>query len=334
MPKRPTIIDVAEYAGVSKSTVSRVISGGSVRETTRRRVMTAIEALGYEHNAIASSMRTNRTNIIMLAIPDITNPFWPDVARGVQDVMDDAGYAVVFANSDWRGSREKMFLRMAQRNRFDGILINPIQVTATELDETHLPTVLIGSRTDYPGFDSVGSHSYDGTQQALKHLFSLGHRRIGLIQGKRVNRPGASRMKSYLDFLDEHSLPRDDTLIVEYPFDQRGGYQGAIDLLTLPVPPTAILAANDILAMGALQAAHDMGFAVPGDVSIVGQDDIFAAKITVPPLTTVAKPKYEIGTQAATVLLARINGETDRQWQQHLFPCRLKIRGSTAPPRE
>lgn len=331
MQKRPTIIDVAEYAGISKSTVSRVISGGSVREETRQRVMAAIEALGYEHNAIASSMRTNRTNIIMLAIPDITNPFWPDVARGVQDVMDEAGYAVVFANSDWHGNRENMFLRMAQRNRFDGILINPIQVTAAELDETHLPTVLIGARTDYPDLDSVGSNSYDGTLQALEHLFSLGHRRIGLIRGKRVNRPGVSRMKSYLNFLDEHGLPRDDTLIVEYPFDQQGGYQGATDLLRLPTPPTAILAANDILAMGALQAAHNMGFAVPDDVSIVGQDDIFAAKITVPPLTTVAKPKYEIGAQAAIVLLARINGATDHR-QQHLFPCRLVVRSSTAPP--
>lgn len=332
MPKRPTIIDVAKYAGVSKSTVSRVISGGSVREETRQRVEAAINALGYAHNAIASSMRTNRTNIIMLAIPDITNPFWPDVARGVQDVMDEAGYAVVFANSDWRGDREKMFLQMAQRNRFDGVLINPIQVTAAELLETHLPTVLIGSRTDYSNFDTVGSDSYGGTWQALEHLRNLGHRRIGLIRGKRVNRPGVSRMQSYINFLKKYNLPYDETLIVEYPFDQQGGYQGAMDLLKLPNPPTAILAANDILAMGAIQAAHDMGLAVPGNVSIVGQDDIFAAKITVPPLTTVAKQKYAIGAKAAKFLLAHIKGESPNQ-QHYLFPCHLKIRGSTAPPK-
>ncbi len=324
---------MAEYAGVSKSTVSRVISGGSVREETRQRVKLAIDALGYAHNAIASSMRTNRTNTIMLAIPDITNPFWPDVARGVQDVMDEAGYAVVFANSDWRGDREKMFLQMAQHNRFDGVLINPVQVTAAELCKIHLPVVLIGSRTDYPEFDTVGSNSYDGTQQALEYLYNLGHRRIGLLRGQRIARPSITRLQSYLDFLKKHQLPYDESIIVEYPFDQQGGYQGAKELLKRQPPPTAILAANDILAMGAMQAAYDLELNVPLDVSIVGQDDIFAAKITVPPLTTVAKQKHAIGVRAAEFLLARINGGKSHQQQHYLFPCHLEIRGSTATPK-
>ena len=176
MKRRPTIIDVAKHAGVSKSTVSRAISGdgSGVREGTRRRVQQAINELGYEHNAVASSLRTDRTNIIMLAIPDIANPFWPDVARGVQDVMDREGYAVVFANSDWNGDRERDFLQMARRNRFDGILINPVQVSNEELLDVGIPTVVLSSSQQYPNFDTVGSDSYGGTRLALEHLVSPG----------------------------------------------------------------------------------------------------------------------------------------------------------------
>src|SRR5690606_7553783 len=145
MQRRPTIIDVARKAGVSKSTVSRVIrgDGSSVHPTTRRRVEEAIAELGYEHNAVASSLRTERTNTIMLAIPDIANPFWPDVARGVQDVMDREGIAVVFANSDWDVRLERESLRMASRNRFDGVLIDPIAVDNEELKAFKIPAVLI-----------------------------------------------------------------------------------------------------------------------------------------------------------------------------------------------
>lgn len=332
MQRRPTIIDVAKHAGVSKSTVSRVISGGSAGEETRRRVEAAIAELGYEHNAVASSMRTNRTNTVMLAIPDITNPFWPDVARGVQDVMDEAGYAVVFANSDWHGERETMFLQLAHRNRFDGILINPVQVSNAELNQTGIPTVLIGSREDYADFDVVGSDSYGGTELALEHLFSLGHRRIGLLRGLRTHpRRDRSRYTSYLDFLKKHQLSIDESLVVEYPFDQQGGFDGAKALLSLPQPPTAILAANDILALGAIKAAHEIGLTVPDDLSIVGQDDIFAAATTVPSLTTIAKPKYRIGQKAAEFLLDRIMERTSKQIRRYIFSSHLQVRGSTAP---
>ena len=336
MKRQPTIIDVARKAGVSKSTVSRAISGDgfSVAEETRRRIEAAIEALDYKHNAVASSMRTNRTNTVMLAIPDITNPFWPDVARGVQDVMDREGYAVVFANSDWRGDRENRFLQMAHRNRFDGVLINPIQVSNAELRATGIPTVLIGSRGDYPDFDTVGSDSYGATRLALEHLASLGHRRIALIRGKRTNRPGHSRLTGYLDFLEEQGFPRDDDLVVEVPFDQQGGFQAMTQFLALSLPPTAVFAANDILAIGALQAAHQAGYNVPQDLSIVGLDDIFATATTVPPLTTVTKPKYQIGQKAAESLLAHIQKQQTETPRRHIFSCQLQLRGSTAPPKQ
>lgn len=337
MNDRPTIIDVARHAGVSKSTVSRVIGGDgtSVHTATRLRVQTAIVELGYEHNAVASSLRTNRTNTVMLAIPDIANPFWPDVARGVQDVMDKTEMAVVFANSDWDGQREQAFLRMASRNRFDGLLINPIEVSNDELLAFNIPAVLIGSHEDYPDFDTVGSDSYNATCLALDHLTSLGHRHIGLIHGRRHSRPGHSRLRAFLDCGREKQLPLNERYIVEVPFDLEGGKMGTQQLLALPQPPTAILGANDILALGALQAAHDAQIPVPQALSIVGMDDIFSAATTTPPLTTLAKPKYEIGRKAAELLLQRIEGHIQGHRpgrpRRHIFSCSLQQRGSTGP---
>ena len=184
MSSRPTIKDVARKAGVSKSTVSRVVSGDglNVSEQTRLRVQQAIDELGYVRDAVASSMRTQRTHTVMLAIPDITNPFWPAVARGVQDAMDQIGYAVVFANSEWNGKRESRFLDMVRSNRMDGLLINPISVTERDLRDLGIPSVILGIRTDLQ-WDMVGTNSREGAREALNHLITLGHRRIGFILG-------------------------------------------------------------------------------------------------------------------------------------------------------
>jgi DNA-binding LacI/PurR family transcriptional regulator len=328
---RPTIIDVAKQAGVSKSTVSRVVNGNvdKVRDSTRQRVLEAIKILGYEHNAVASSLRTGRTHTIMLAIPDITNPFWPEVARGVQDYMDKEGYAVVFANSDWKGTREKEFLAMARRNGFDAIIINPVEVTNQDLLDAEIPTVLIGARDGYPNFDIVGSDSYHAAKKALAYLYDLGHRRIGLIRGKHLNRTAYSRLAGYLDFLREKDLALDESLIVEREFELRGGVEAMKQLLSVPEAPTAVLAANDILAIGAFQAIHDASLKIPQEISIMGIDDIYAAAATNPPLTTMAKQKYELGYQAATFLLEHIYGKAPDAPRRCLLPCKLIERGST-----
>jgi LacI family transcriptional regulator len=245
--------------------------------------------------------------------------------------MDGEGIAVVFANSDWEGRREKAFLRMASRNRFDGVLINPIATDNDELRALAIPIVLIGSRLDFPDFDTVGSDSYGATCQALDYLSSLGHRRIGLIRGRGKSRPGYSRLRGYLDYGREHGLPLDESSVVQVNFDFEGGRRGLHRLLALPEPPTAILAANDILALGALQAAHELQVDVPGTLSIVGMDDIFAAATTTPPLTTMAKPKYEIGRKAAGMLLERIGQRRQASSRRRLLSCTLQERGSTGP---
>lgn len=331
----PTIIDVAREAGVSKSTVSRVLrgSGTSVSAKTRENVWAAIKELGYEHNAVASSLRTNRTYTIMLAIPDITNPFWPEVARGLQDAVEEHGYAVVLSNSDWDVQRERRFLSMAGRNRFDAIAINPTGVTNAELLASRIPTVILGVRADCPDFDMVGSDSYGGTMQALRHLYTLGHRRIAMIRGQHRGDRGRTRLAAYDEFLAEHNLVYDPALNVGGPFDLNGGAEAMRTLLALDQPPTAILAANDILAIGAMQAAHQAGLDIPGELSIVGMDDIYPASTTNPPLTTLAKAKYEIGRQAARFLLDRIEDSAPAVPRRQLIACQLIERYSTASPR-
>lgn len=334
MRRRPTIIDVARLAGVSKTTVSRVISENDslVREETRQKVMEAIRQLGYERNAIARSLRTDRTCMVILIIPDIANPFWPEVARGVQDALDAQEYTLVLANSDWEAHREHEFLARARRSRFDGVIINPTSVTNAELVAGAIPAVVVGLGIEYPDLDMVGSDSYAGTTLAMEHLVSLGHQRIGLISGLSRRSSSYSRLASYMDFLQQHEMPVEEELIVKCPYEQESGCQSMHQLLSLTRPPTAVIVANDIMAIGALQAVYEAGLQVPQDVSIVGMDDIYAVSVTTPPLTTVAKQKYELGWQAATFLLERIQDEAPQTPRRHAFSCRLITRGSTASP--
>jgi LacI family transcriptional regulator len=334
MKRRPTILDVAERAGVSKSTVSRVISnkGAGVREETEERVIKAMEELDYVHNLVASSLRTDRTQLVMLAIPDITNPIWAETARGVQDVMGDEGYDVVFANSDWNSQREIAFIQNAQRNRFDGILINPVQIREEDLVSSGIPIVLIGIREGYPSLDAVGSNTYDAVKEALAHLSNLGHKRIGVILGNRVRNSKPSRWFGYTDYHRETGIPLDENLTITVPFSQDGGKQGLYKLLSIKDPPTAILCDNDIVAIGVLLAAHETGIHVPNELSIFGIDDVFAASITTPPLTTIRKPKYELGRQAAKLLLERINHDDLGAPRKVILQCSLCIRGTTGKP--
>jgi LacI family transcriptional regulator len=335
LTRRPTIIDVARLAGVSKATVARVISGDHdlVRPQTRARVMDAAAKLGYERNAVAGSLRTDQTFMVALAIPDITNPFWPEIARGVQDTIESNGYATVMVNSDWSAEREQNYLGLVRRNRFDGLIINPATVSNAELKRLNIPVVILGSGDNHPDFDAVGSASEQGALEALDYLYELGHRRIGLIAGRSQRNYGRSRYQSYLVFHARRQLPLQDELVVETNFSDEGGFRAMLQLLRLVHPPTAIFTANDILAIGALKAAKHAGLSVPEDLSIIGMDDIYAAATTSPTLTTVAKQKYETGVCAAKMLLERLANSTIEQPRRTRLPCTLIKRGTTAPPR-
>ena len=331
MKKRPTIIDVAKHAGVSKTTVSRVVRGEEdrVTEETREKVFESIKELGYVHNALARGMRTNRTFTIALIIPDITNPFWPEVARGIQDALDEEGYTVLMGNSDWDLRREQDFLNTTRRNMVDGLLINPTSIKNKDLLELGLPTVVLGLSNEFPNFDIIGSDSRSGSGLALEHLFDLGHRRIGLINGLSRRSLRSSRLDAYYDFYQKNGLDLDTELIINVPYGQEFGYGAMMKILNLPNRPTAVFAGDDILAIGALQAVNQSGLSVPEDISLIGMDDIYPATVTKPPLTTIAKQKYKIGRNAVELLLNRINSVQDVAVQNIALPCYLQRRGST-----
>jgi len=333
MARRPTIIDVANLAGVSKATVARVVNGeyDLVKDTTRQRVTFAIEQLGYERNAIAGSLRSNRTYMIALSIPDITNPFWPEVARGVQDTVEAQDYMVVLMNNDWNASREHNHLQLMHNNQFDGLIINPTGIANRDLTRLHIPVVVLASGDTYPDFDTVSSDSRQAGQLAIEYLLSLGHRHIGLIIGPMRRPKSHTHYDTYASVLGKHGLEVDDALVAQTTFTEEGGYTAMKQLLQLEAPPTAVFAVNDIIALGALRAAHDANLPVPEQMSIIGMDDIHAAATTFPPLTTVAKPKYEIGNTAAQFLLERLNGRAPERQRRQLLPCHLVQRGSTAP---
>lgn len=335
--RRPTIIDVAKLAGVSKSTAARVMNGEEelVRKVTRERVMVAAEQLGYVRNAIAGSLRTDRTFIVALSIPDITNPFWPEVARGVQDSTELAGYTTITVNSDWKRDREDTMLSMVRHNRFDGLIINIVDTNEAELLKLRIPVVVLGGGEHSEMLDSVGSDTASGTELGLQHLYDLGHRRIGLISG--LNRRKFSiQYERYVAFHARYQLPMDANLMIEGDFTDRAGYEAMQYLLSQSPAPTAVFAANDMIAIGALKAAQAMSWRVPEDVSIVGMDDIYASAVTSPSLTTIRKPKYEIGENAARILLARMNEDDEPKLEiQNLrLSCELIIRDSTAPYKE
>ena len=331
MRKRPTIRDVAKLAGVSKATAARVFSNNPeiVRDETRKHVIEVAEKLGYVRNAIAGSLRSEQTYMVALCIPDITNPFWPEVARGVQDTIEAEGYAVVTVNSDWEGSREENYLQMVRRNRFDGLIINPANVTDSDLLALDVPVVILGSGDKFPSFDSISSNTEQGVQQALTYLVELGHKRIGLIAGISARGKSGARQQSYITFCATNNIPLDEQLIVECKFSAQAGDDAMQRLLSLYNPPTAVLAANDILALGALKAVHRMNLRVPEDVSIIGMDDIYSASISSPTLTTVAKPKYENGRKAALSLLEHMAGNTLDEPRCIKTDCKLVIREST-----
>ena len=332
----PTIIQVAEAAGVSKSTVSRVLQGDatSVKKETRQAVQRAIRKLGYEHNAIASSLRTSRTYMVMLITPDIANPFWSEVARGLQDTLEHSGYSVVVGNGDHDPERESSFLKTAQRNRFDGVAINPTKIVSRTLLATGIPTVILGIRDEFPGIDMVGSDSFQGTWEALTYLYQMGHRRIGLIDGRYAIEHSRARSQAYVEFLKQHDLLYDPALKVEVPFDREGGQRGMRVLLSLAQRPTAVFASNDILAIAAMQAAQEAGLSIPRDLSIIGMDDIYPTAMTTPGLTTLSKQKYETGCQAARLLLERIQGKAPREARRCALPCKLVERGSVSAPHD
>lgn len=305
-----TIIDIAKRTGISKSTVSRVLSGNryGVSQEAISKVLKASEELHYVKNQAAASMRTNKTNTILLIIPDITNEFWAEVAKGVQDEMDKSGYSVVLANTDRNKERENRYISLARSCRYDAVLINTGSVEGDGLDNVDCPIVLLGEKA-HTKYSIVGTNSWLAVHLATKYLYELGHRKIAFVFSDTDESKDSVRYKSFLDCQAKFKLDDNEQYQVYLPLTLKGGRQLATWFKNIENKPTAIITGNDLVSIGFVEEAKLLDLSIPQDVSIIGFDNISAGLMIEPNLTTVAKPKYEIGQIAAKTIISLINGE-------------------------
>ena len=330
-PDRVTIAEVARRAEVSKTTVSHVLSGKRpVALETRERVEAAVRELGYRPDGLARSLRTRRTHMVALMIPDITNPFYPLLARGLEDGMD-GGYRTFVCNTDAHPERELDFLEEVGDRRADGIVLDSFAMRREWIGGVvprGTPIVRIGTTViEDPGYDTVHADDEHGAFTATMHLIRKGHRRVAMIQGP----PGAGgqRNKGYVQALRTAGAPMDPELVVSGEWTRAGGAGAAARLLELPDPPTGIFCANDLMALGAMDAARERGMGLPRDLALVGFDDIEAAAMVSPPLTTVSNPAYETGLLAGVLLRERMTGQYRGAPRTVTLPCRLVERATT-----
>jgi LacI family transcriptional regulator len=328
----PTISDVAERAGVSPATVSRVIHGSrNVRRSTRERVERAIEELGYVPSAVAQSLRSKRTRSLALVVPDITNTFWTTVVRGVEDVAQRHGYSVLLCNTDENLAKQLDYLDFVIRQQVDGVIIAPYDSDSGHLDKLRqrdIPTVIIDRRIEGWEVDSVASDSVSGSRALVQHLISLGHRRIAMISGPAITSTAEDRVAGYRLALTEAGIAVDARLIQRGEFRSSSGKALLGQVLDEDPPPTAIFAANNALAIGAIDVLEERGLRVPQDIALVCFDDLPNTSLIFPFLTVVAQPVYDMGVNAAQLLLSRIHSEVSLQPRHVTLPVRLVVRHS------
>ena len=329
--RRPTIIDVARIAGVSKSTVARALNNGpEVNQQTRETVLAAARTAGYERNHLAVGMRSGRSGMIGLVIPDIANPFWAEVARGAQDRAADHGVSLLVFSSNWDHDREARHLSALRQARVDGAIINPVADSFDDLDRFGLPFVLIGSSAErFPETSSVGSDIAQAVRLGLDHLVSKGHEAPALIVGPKSRIARARFLRSVFDHCVNRDIDPATLLIEEGEYTVEGGRAAMERLLrSHRSGHLSVFAANDLMALGAVLAVRDAGLICPEDVSILGFDGIPAGAFSWPGLTTIEKPARAMGRRAIESLFDEIAGRADHS--RIYLPCRLVERGSLA----
>jgi len=340
---RSTIQDVAERAGVTKSTVSKYLNAGSggyyVSAQTRERIEAAIESLRFEPSLIAQGLTHNRTMTIGLIAPDIRNPFYPDLVAGVQDVLEDAGYTLLLGSSNSDPEREMAIARSMIRRQVDGVILGSARMQAEDIEslmESGMRFVLASRDLPHLVTDSVTVDNRAGAELAVDHLVELGHRRIAHVAGPQDVVPFRNRLWGYRHALIRHGIdPVDDLVVIAASSAPEAGAAAARELLDREARPTAIFMGNDNMALGAMDAARQRGLRIPEDVSIVGFDNIALTANSFISLTTVDSRAAELGAEAASLLLGRLAASDDPPYDDVRTVVErpiLRVRGTTSPP--
>jgi DNA-binding LacI/PurR family transcriptional regulator len=331
-----TIKDVAIRAGVSPSTVSRVISNHPrISEKTKRQVRLAMEELGYHPNALARSLVKKSSEAIGVLIPSTTeeffmNPFFPEVLRGISDVARREGFDLLLSTSDSGKEDVKSLQRMIHGKRVDGVLLLSSRMQdplIRMLQDSPFPATLLGRPEDGFAISCVNNDNIDACYRATRHLIDLGHRRIGFLCGDEALLVTKDRLQGYQRALEEAGLEVDPKLIYSSQFMEQGGYVGMMRLLALPDRPTAIVASDDVLAFGAMRAAGELGYQIPEDIAVVGFNNVRLAEMSNPSLTSMDVHIYELGTAVAELLIEQMRKQ-DAQAKTVIVPSELVIRHS------
>jgi LacI family transcriptional regulator len=326
------IDEVAKVAGVSKTTVSHALTGSRpVSPAARAKVEAAVETLGYRANSLARGLRTQRSLTIALVIPDITNPFYPMVARGVQDAMGDAGYQVVLCSTDADPARESAYIEDMIARSVDGLILGQLSASLdsfSELVERRIAVVTLGPKPPLDIGDQVMGDNRVATTEATAHLLRAGRTRIAFAGAGNETGPAAERLAGYQDALLSAGLTLDPALAVGSGYDRATGSMSVEQLLDAGVAFDGLVCVNDLSAIGALDALRQREVSVPQDVGVVGFDDIDAAELVRPRLTTVDNRAYEKGTVCGRLLVQRLSGDLTGPSRSIVVPGRLVIRES------
>ncbi len=334
-PTRPTMFDVAERAGVSGATVSRVVNHyPGVRASTRQRVETAMLELGYVAHVTARALARGRTQAIGLLAQEIDNPFFSVVIKGIDHEISANGYDLLLGTTHNRREKEAEYVARLSHGMVDGLLIvlpHALPAYVSQLRAERYPFVLIDHDSEATGCNIINAANRPGTRAGIAYLIGLGHRRIGCITGRPDVGATHTRLAGYRDALEDAGIGYDESLVVEGDFLEPRGYEAAMELLSRPDRPTAIFASSDASAFGVLGAARDAGLHVPDDLSVLGFDDIVEASYPSSALSTVRQPLREMGHVAVRRLMSLI-AEPSQAPERIVMETELVVRRTTAPP--
>lgn len=329
--------DVANLARVSSATVSRVINNEpNVSDKTAKKVIEIIHKYGYVQNAVARNLRMASTKIIGYLVPDISNPFFPQVLGGIEAACWKKGYDVILENTHEEINKEKEAINTLLQYRVDGVIADFVDTNSDDIkkfEKMGIPLVMIdrkvtvGEKTDSIIVDNVG-----GMVQIVEYLIGLGHKKIAMIHGSKINTPGIERMEGFYLAMQSAGIEINEDYVLNGMFSEEGGYACTCKLMHMKEPPTAIITANNVMTMGTFKALVDNFIQIPKDVSLVGFDDFPMAAYLSPPLTVINRPTWEMGQIAAEILLERIeNKNADHPMKEMVLPTNLLIRESCAP---
>jgi LacI family transcriptional regulator len=332
MRKPVTITDVAARAGVSPTTVSHALSGRrSVSAATLARVREAADELGYRPSQVASSLRTKRTQMVALIVPDIANPFYPAVARGLHDAIAADGYYTIIGSTDGKNETELGFLDGMVRRSVDGIVMFSFAIEEDDLTRVvpaRIPLVVATGHLP-SAHDRIGTDDAGGAEAATRHLLARGITEIAFVNGPKGHGPGDRRLAGFTRAMQAAGLSPAEADIVHGDYTVAGGAKAVGELLARRRPPRAVVCANDLIAIGALGAAQSAGVHVPTELAVTGFDDVDAASLVTPQLTTVVIPAYEFGRESGQLLMDRMLGTYDGPPRTVIVPTRLVVRAST-----